>query len=95
MLVSNLKTPTRKGSILYNTSNGITTLRKYVFLDHLKNTKMFETEVNMPIKEEFKDNLLKKDLIYLVSQFLTFLLQNLLSKRMMCNKHSLSKTWFY
>ncbi len=32
MLVSNLKTPTRKGFILYNTSNGITTLRNNVVM---------------------------------------------------------------
>jgi hypothetical protein len=94
--VSNLKTPTRKGFILYNTSNGITTLRNNVLLDHLKITKMFKKEVNNPIKEELERQLTqKKDLICLMSQFLTFLLQEILSKRMMCNKNSLSKTYSY
>ncbi len=54
MLVSNLKTQARKGLILYNISNGLTTSRKHVVLYHLKIAKMFKEEVNNPIRKDLE-----------------------------------------
>jgi len=60
VLVSNLKTQARKGLILYNISNGITTLRKHVLSYHLKIAKMFKEKVNNPIREDLERQLAKK-----------------------------------
>jgi len=42
ILFSNSKTQAKKGLILYNTINGITTLKKHVDANHSNIAKMFE-----------------------------------------------------
>ncbi len=61
ILVTNAKTQARKGLILYNSANGITTLKKHVYVDHCIITKMFE-EVNNLLKD-VERHLQKKDLM--------------------------------
>ncbi len=34
ILITNVKTQARKGLILYNSANGITTLKEHVYVDH-------------------------------------------------------------
>jgi len=42
ILITNAKTQARKGLILYNNVNGITTLKKHVYVDHYMIAKIFE-----------------------------------------------------
>jgi len=51
ILVYNLKIPVRKGLTLYNTTNGIITLKKHVNANHFIIAKKFE-EVNSPLRGE-------------------------------------------
>jgi hypothetical protein len=44
-LVCNSQAQARKGLILYNTTNGITTLKKHVNANHFIIAKMFEKEM--------------------------------------------------
>ncbi len=48
----NPKIQVRKGLIIYNTTNGITTLKKHVNANHYIIEKMFEEEVNNPLRKE-------------------------------------------
>jgi hypothetical protein len=61
ILITNAKTQARKGLILYNSANGITTLKKHVYVDRCMITKMFE-KVNSLLKDVEK-HLQKKDLM--------------------------------
>jgi hypothetical protein len=45
---------------MYNTINGTTTLRKHVNADHSIIVKMFEDEINSPLKGEVERQLVKK-----------------------------------
>jgi hypothetical protein len=65
-LICNLKTQTRKGSIFYNTTNGITTLKKHVNDDHYIIAKMFKVEDNSLLEGEVDKQLAKKIKIHLV-----------------------------
>ncbi len=47
-------------SNIYNTTNQITTLKKHVNANHSIITKIFEDEVNSPLKGEFEKHLAKK-----------------------------------
>jgi DNA mismatch repair ATPase MutL len=60
MLVFNLKTQARKCLIIYNICNGIIISRKHVISYHLKIAKLFKEEVNNPIRENLKKQLVKK-----------------------------------
>jgi hypothetical protein len=42
VLIANAKTQARKGLILYNNANGITTLKKRVYANHCMMAKIFE-----------------------------------------------------
>ncbi len=44
------KTQARKGLILYNTTNGITALKKHVYVDHYVIAKKFEEEMGSPLR---------------------------------------------
>jgi len=44
------KTQTKKCLIIYNITNGITTLKNYVNVNHSIIAKMFEKEINSPLK---------------------------------------------
>jgi hypothetical protein len=39
ILITNVKTQARKGLVLYNSANGITTLKEHVYVDHCMITK--------------------------------------------------------
>jgi hypothetical protein len=54
------KIQARKGSILYNSANGITTLKKHVYANHSVIAKIFEQEVNNLSKTPLRKNLQKK-----------------------------------
>jgi len=47
----NPKTQARKKLIIYNTTNGITALRKHVNSNHLNILKKIEEEINCPLTE--------------------------------------------
>jgi hypothetical protein len=51
MLNLNPKTQARKGFIIYNTTNGVTTLKRHDNLDHCNSFLNFEKEINCPLKE--------------------------------------------
>ncbi len=46
VLFCNLETQAKKGLIIYNKTNGITTMKKHVNADEIIIAKMFEGEVN-------------------------------------------------
>ncbi len=50
ILITNAKTQTKKGLILYNSANGNTTFKKHVYVDHCTITKMFE-KMNSLLKD--------------------------------------------
>lgn len=54
ILISNAKTHAMKGFILYNIINGITTLKKHVFVNQFNIAKLFEEEVNNVVSGELE-----------------------------------------
>jgi hypothetical protein len=48
----NPKIQARKGLIIYNTKNGITTLKKHVDANHFNPAKMFEKEAKNPLRRK-------------------------------------------
>jgi hypothetical protein len=62
-LFCNPKTQTRKGLILYNTTNGITSLKKHVKVNYFIIAKMFENETSNPLKGKLEKQLAKRDQI--------------------------------
>jgi hypothetical protein len=60
VLACNPKIETRKGLILYNITNRIKTLKKYVNVDHSIIAKMFKEKMNNSLKEKWRNNLPKK-----------------------------------
>jgi hypothetical protein len=77
ILVYNLKIQARKGLTLYNTTNGIITLKKHVNANHFIIAKKFEEEMNSRLKGEVE--LAKKIQIHLEVQLSSFLLPNIFS----------------
>jgi hypothetical protein len=65
----NPKTQARKGLIIYNTMNGIATLRKHVNSDHFEIIIIFLNKKWIVFWRKKKDNLLKKDQIFLLTPF--------------------------
>jgi hypothetical protein len=63
ILIINAKIQARKGLMLYNSTNGITTSKKHVYADHCVIAKIFEEDVNNQSKDPLKKNLQKKDFI--------------------------------
>ncbi len=59
----NPKTQTNKGLISYNTTNGITSLKKHVKVNYFIIAKMFENEVNNPLRGELEKQIAKIDQI--------------------------------
>jgi hypothetical protein len=62
-LFCNHKIQTKKGLILYNTTNGITSLKKHVKVNYSIIAKMFENEVNNPLKGELQKQIAKRNQI--------------------------------
>ncbi len=60
VLFCNCKTQTRKGLILYNTTNIITTLKKHVNANHSIIAKMLEEEANSPLTGKVEKQLAEK-----------------------------------
>jgi len=60
VLFCNLKTEAKKGLIIYSTTNGIVTLKKHVNVDHSIIVKIFEEELNSPLRGERWRNNAKK-----------------------------------
>ncbi len=50
ILFCNPKIQARKGLIIYNMTNGITTLKKHVDANHSIIAKMFEEEIENPLR---------------------------------------------
>ncbi len=56
----NPKTKARKGLVIHNSSNGISTLKKHVNLDHPNIFLKFEKEINCPLREDEKQPFKKR-----------------------------------
>jgi hypothetical protein len=67
----NPKIQTRKGLIIYNSSYGIAALRKHVNSYRLNILQIFEEKNNCPLRE-MKDNLPKKNQIFILIPYLVF-----------------------
>jgi hypothetical protein len=65
----NPKTRARKRVIIYNSSNGINTLRKHVNSDHLNIFLKFKEKINYPLKENEKQPSEKKSNVFSNSIF--------------------------
>lgn len=88
------KTQARKGLILYNTTNGITALKKHVYVDHYVIAKKFEEEMGSPLRGKKEKQLaLKIPNIFISFIFNFFLLLMNLSKNMMCSRNKIWKIW--
>jgi hypothetical protein len=83
----NPKTQARKGSIIYNTMNGIVTLKKHINSNLFFLIIFFEDKVNYLLREEEKQPSKKRLNISSNSTFIYFLQKNLSRKRM-CNKNN-------
>jgi hypothetical protein len=59
VLITNAKPQARKGLILYNNANEITTLKEHVYVNHYMIVKIFE-KVNISLKEHDERELSKK-----------------------------------
>jgi hypothetical protein len=62
VLITNAKPQARKGLLLYNNANGITTLREHVYANHYMIVKIFE-KVNISLKKMMKENFQRKGLM--------------------------------
>jgi hypothetical protein len=85
-----------KGLFLYNTTNGITTLKKHMNANHFIIEKLFEEAINSPLKGKVERKLAKKisnpssNVIVNI-----FLLPKILSRRIICSKHYFLRLWAY
>jgi hypothetical protein len=61
LLVCNPKIQEREKIVLYNKTNGISTLKKHENAFHFIIAKMFGEEMNSPLKKEVKKQLAKRD----------------------------------
>jgi hypothetical protein len=50
------KTQAKKGLILYTTTNGITALKKHVYVDHYVIANKFEEEISSLLRGKRKNN---------------------------------------
>ncbi len=60
VLFCSLKVQAMKGLFLYNTINGITTLKKHVNANHSIIAKLFEEAINSPLKGKVEKKPAKK-----------------------------------
>jgi hypothetical protein len=56
----NIKTQARKGLIIYNTTNGIVTLKKHVNLDHSNISKKFEEKNSCHLRQDERKPSIKR-----------------------------------
>jgi hypothetical protein len=88
VLFCNPKTQERKGPILYNTSNEIISLiKKWMY--HFIITKTLRRKWTIHWKEKWRNNLQ----IHMAMQLSIFVLSNIFSKRIICSKNCLLRTW--
>ncbi len=66
ILFCNPKTQAKKGLIIYNTTNGITTLKKHVNANDYIIGKLFEKEINNIVRGKVEKQLAKKIQIHLI-----------------------------
>ncbi len=71
---------------MYYKTSGITCLQKHLDANHLAIYKKFQEESIINRKKMLKDNLQRKGLLFPILPYLIFLLQKILSKRMMWDK---------
>jgi len=89
----NPKMQARKGLIIYNIINGIVALRKHVNLDHSNILKSLKKKLII-LWGKMKDNLPKRDQMFLLTPYLVFLLQkNLLET--WCAIKKISRRFYY
>ncbi len=67
----------------------MTPLKNHVDAKHVTLNKKIEEEVNSSLNRITENNLLKNDQVFLVPQFLIFLLPKVLSKNVMLNNNNL------
>jgi len=89
----NPKTQARKGLFIYNTTNGITTLRKHVNSNHSNGFFLIE-EMNCPLKEKERQPL-KKNQIFLLIPYLVFFGEKTFQKIGSIAKTFFWKTWVF
>ncbi len=88
------KTQGRKGLILYNTTNGIIALKKYVYVDQYVIANKFEEEIGSPLRGKKEKQLaLKIPNISISFIFIIFLLLMNLSKNIICSRNKIWKIW--
>jgi hypothetical protein len=68
VLFCNLETQAKKGLIVYNTTNGITTLKKHVNANQIIIAKMFKGEVNTIVPRQLRHKLYIYIYIYIFCQ---------------------------
>jgi hypothetical protein len=90
VLITNAKTQARKGLILYNNANGITTLKKHVYANHCMIAKIFE-EVNISLKKPDERELAKNRPHVNGSIIFNFFTTKDSYKKMMCSRNSFWK----
>jgi hypothetical protein len=71
--------------MIYNTTNGITTLKKHVNSNHYTIAKLFEGKINIPLKGGIRRQPTKKISI--------FLLPKNLSNAIICKRNCFLKIW--
>ncbi len=81
-----VKIQERKGIIPYYKTNGV---EKTCGCRPCCDCKTLEKEINSPMKQILKLQQIKRNLICLAMQYYYFLIQKILSKKMICNKRTL------
>jgi hypothetical protein len=80
----------KKGLLSYYKTSGITCLQKHLDAKHSVIYKKFQEEINIiKGKKMLINNLQRRGLVFSILPYLNFLLQKILSKRMMWNKRCL------
>jgi len=89
----NPKTQTRRGLIIYNTTNGIVALRKHGSVDHSILFFKIKKKVNKPLQKE-ENNMQRREQICFNSFMSNFFVINELSRKMIYNKNNCwRRTW--
>ncbi len=93
ILFCSLQVQAMKGLFVYNTTNGITTLKKHLNANHFIIAKLFKEAINSPLKWKVEKQLAKKRSYPSNNVIVNFLLPKILSRRIICSKHYFLKLW--